>query len=282
MIIKLPNADFSANNIGQIDLRTEVLPSTQAVLDIYGKTWTLQEQFLIEDFLVAKNQLSFSAKIKELVLPILANPKASIADDAQNEPAFYGLISESFLPLTYNVQYDGSFYVDANGLRRHPNSGALNNLSMSFNSGVTLPLDNITVGAYWNKANTDPDIVIEAVSKIYIQKTEIQLGLLTGQKVECKFDQNIYYTKGSRVISYNGTTANGLGVNLPLASLNKDDGDGLPTISAPLEFTPLGRTTNDTPNTTLSGFFIGEYLTQAELTEFNTLFTNLIEGLYTD
>lgn len=73
MIIRLSGADFSANNIGKIDVPQELSQDTLKILKNYTKPLTLAQQFALQDFIISLKSNNLLSKIGNLYLPILAN-----------------------------------------------------------------------------------------------------------------------------------------------------------------------------------------------------------------
>lgn len=67
----LLGADFSENNLGKEVLSTEISAETQALLNIYGKTWNTSEKVAINTFLTSIKAKSWYSKIDMLIMPIL-------------------------------------------------------------------------------------------------------------------------------------------------------------------------------------------------------------------
>lgn len=93
-VIVLPDADFSANNIGSITLKRAFLPGTKRMLSLYGLTIdeddTLQRAF--DDFvrdLTSAGLLGDSGKIKALCLPFLADSLAEAQINAIDGSNFF-------------------------------------------------------------------------------------------------------------------------------------------------------------------------------------------------
>ena len=276
MIIKLPTADFSANNIGTVDLRTAVSPTTQAVLDYYGKTWTFAQQLAIEDFLLKKEAWTFKTKIKKLVLPILGQAQ-TITGGLTNVKGFYDLITQAILPVTYGGAYTATRQIVANGLvdTRLTTGAALDALFMNF--GTPTSWQDTHFGAYYHKTRNEnlKILISEGGSGYNLESGKSTLGF--GNVVTANFDPNSYATKGLRLMSYNGTTITGIAANLSFASIS-----GSGAISKTGDFVPyLLNRYNVTDDITLSLMTFGNALTQPESVIYNNDINVLMDALWT-
>lgn len=76
MIIVLKGADFSANNIGQVRVNTELNSYTKKAIEASGNTnLTMQQQFALDDLFIAMGvdgSNDVMSKIRRLYLPIIA------------------------------------------------------------------------------------------------------------------------------------------------------------------------------------------------------------------
>lgn len=288
MIIKLTGANFSANNIGKIDIRTSPDAATQILLDTYGKTtWNLSQKLAINDFLLGFNAATWKSKVKRLVMPILA-PLNTIAKNEQGV-FFYDLISASNLTALYGAAYlTYPLEIRANGLI-NPNANSVSNsndyLGINYNVDSILGLSNFHYGVYSYKDATDQNLTVISPSIIGTMQsmTEdvISFGYysagVTGD-VKGNFDVNTKFVKGFRIGSYNGTLMNGLSCNSPLSSVTYRNTSPMPTAS--FNSALISRYVG--PNKTqLSLITIGQYLTQSELFEYSNLVSTLMDALWT-
>jgi len=292
MIIKLTGANFSANNIGKIDIRTAPDAATQILLDTYGKTtWTLTQQLAINDFLLGFNAAAWKSKVKRLVMPILA-PVNTIIKNEQGV-FFYDLISAANLTALYGGAYtylgaNTPLEIRANGLI-NPNAATVSNgndyLGINYNVDTVLNLNNFHYGVYSYKDATDQNLVTitnstsgtaQTISEDVASFGYYSAGV-TGD-VKGNFDVNTKFLKGFRIGSYNGTLMNGLSCNSPLSSVTYRNTSPMPTAS--FNSSLISRYIG--PNKTqLSLMTIGEYLTQSELFEYNALVSTLMNALWT-
>lgn len=280
MIIKLPNADFSANNIGTVDLRTEVNASTQTILDYYGKTWTLQQQFAIEDFLTAKSNWTFASKIKKLVIPILSQNQDLPRGTAEIK-GFYDLISESILTFEFGAAISTTVanrFIGDNGFFDTETATGANNF-FKVNFGTPTAYDDLHFGMYYHNTenSSNVDLASTIVGSGFAATTgQMQFGSATN-RITAVLDPNSYTTKGLRIMSYDGTDVTGLSANLPFASTS---GSGLPAdATGDLDLRLLSRW-NLVNDTTIALFSFGDALTQSEIAIYNNAINNLMDALW--
>lgn len=76
MIIVLKGADFSANNIGKIDIPRELTAGQKAMLASYSKELTYEQKMAFGTFMDALDDGGITPKIKVLCMPILAGDKS--------------------------------------------------------------------------------------------------------------------------------------------------------------------------------------------------------------
>lgn len=277
MIIKLPNADFSANNIGTVDLRTAISANTQAVLDVYGKTWTLQQQFAIEDFLTTFSNASWNNKVEKLVLPIF--DAAKTITNALQPNAFYDIVSQTIVPAFYGPGYSEDKLINANGIS-DPNPTAVgSNNYMGINLGTPTSWNDVHIGAYWHKTNAVANEDVMAALDFADAGLRSSLGIIgNSNKITYNFDPNSYATRGLRIISYDGTNKTGLAANLPFASTV---GSGNVDSSGDFNAVLFSRfaSINDV---TVGLFSFGTAMTQAEIVEYNSAINLLMDALWSE
>lgn len=275
MIIRLATADFSANNIGSVDLRTDVSLTTKAILDYYGKTWTLPQKFAIEDFLLKKEAWSFKTKIKRLVLPILGQAQA-ITAGSTNVKGFYDLITQAILPLTYGGAFvNNGRQIGANGLI-DPTLTANANNSFFINLGTPASWQNAHYGLYYHKTRNDTTTIIsnDGGEGFAIVSSRADLG--STNRIRATFDPNSISTRGLRILSYNGTNTTGLAANLPFASVT-----GSGAVATTGAFIPnLLNRFSVTDDLTLSLITFGDALTQSESVIYNNDIDILMSALW--
>lgn len=281
MIIKLPTADFSANNIGSVDLRTEVSPTTQALLDLYGKTWTLPQQFAIEDFLVGVQAASYYSKISKLLLPILA-PTATInlTLTNTNNIAFYDIKNASYVPIRANG--GGSTYhkIGANGLFADTNANG-NLYGLQLKTILTgFDKTNVHSGIYYDSNNLTSQIAGN-LNNISNNTDVIQLGFSTGG-ASATYDTNTRLPRGLKIASFTPTSTTGLSNALPLASATVNANSNADFTSTDYNLLSKAGTSELIKlGTNISLVTLGQALTQPETVAYNQLIDNLMNSLWT-
>jgi hypothetical protein len=276
MIIKLPNADFSANNIGTVDLRTEISASTQAILDVYGKTWTLPQQFAIDDFLLGFNAASWKTKVKVLTIPIFGQPQSIAMNDVP--VAFYDLISQTVRTPVYGSAFTGTMAIESNGFTDPVARTTNANNWFAFEFFEPTSWNDVHFGAYWNKTGTETnESIVASVNLIdaTLKSDRAQIG--SANKISFNFDPNSISTKGLRIISYDGTNKTGLAANLPFASAT-----GSGSVDSSGFWSPNLLTRYDSiTDVEIALITAGDSMTQPEIVEYNTLINTLMDALWT-
>lgn len=90
MILILKGADFSANNIGQIEISRKFQEETIAILSKYTKILTQEQNYAIDTFVVSLKSLGIYSKLYSIVLPILANDKTEALKNALSGNVAFG------------------------------------------------------------------------------------------------------------------------------------------------------------------------------------------------
>lgn len=104
MIIRLTNADFSRNNLGQIQFEREITEETLTLLSKYTKSLPETQKFAVQDFISGLKSNDIWSQIKQLYLPILSgslsetmyNVKTGIVDATPNN-TYYSLSAKGGL-----------------------------------------------------------------------------------------------------------------------------------------------------------------------------------------
>lgn len=120
MVIKLENADFSANNLGQIDVSVVSQFTLDAIAAGGNKTMTAEQQSALENFFVsvgAKTNTGVWAKINKIYIPFIAadlsyalvnykgNEKDLILSSDKYALSQGGVTGALASPSTYTAQY---------------------------------------------------------------------------------------------------------------------------------------------------------------------------------
>lgn len=281
MIIKLPTADFSANNIGSVDLRTSVSPTTQALLDLYGKTWTLPQQFAIEDFLVGVQSASYYSKISKLLLPILA-PTATInlTLTNTNNIAFYDIKNASYVPIRTAGTSNDYHRIGANGLFANTNANG-NVFGLQLKTILSgLDKTNVHSGIYYSATDL---VGVVAGNNLNLNATQstLTLGFSTGTAT-ATYDTNTRLPRGLKIASFTPTATTGLSNSLPLASVTVNASSNADFTSTDYNLLSKNGTTELIKLGTNIGLVtLGQALTQPETVAYNQLIDNLMNSLWT-
>lgn len=103
MIIRLSGADFSANNIGTIQLLKEVTQETRDLLANYSRTFTKSQMLAVQDFIDGLKSEGIWSHIENLYIPALAGDLSETLFDVKggvvdaNPSADYYLIESNGL-----------------------------------------------------------------------------------------------------------------------------------------------------------------------------------------
>lgn len=158
MYLILEGADFSANKVGTVPIKTvdEISQQTIDLLAYYGGTYTDDEKIALDDYLELNTNDSIYAKLVHLQLPFLApNMTAGEieADLATGNKAFYD-IKQAKLPDGTKVGYQNGFTsgrvkwaLTDKGITEVeiPSSGTTYALATSFSDDV-LDVNNFSLG----------------------------------------------------------------------------------------------------------------------------------------
>jgi len=280
MVIKLQGADFSINNIGKIDVRTAPDTQTADLLALYGKTWTLQKQLAINDFLLGVQGAAYYSKISKLLLPILA-PTATInlTTTATNNIAFYDIKSATYLQIRTGA--DNTYHkIGTNGLYAdNAENGNIYGLVLNnFSNGVNR--DNCHYGIYYNAANLT-DVPAGNLYNIVFAQDKMTLGF-GGGEASATIDTNTRLNKGLKISSFTPSLVTGLSNSLPLSSTVVNASNNADFTTQP-NFNLLskqGASDNIKLNTTIGLITMGTALTQPETVAYNELINNLMNKLW--
>lgn len=124
MIIRLSGADFSANNIGTIQLIKEVTQETRDLLANYSREFTKTQMLAVQDFINGLKSEGIWSHIENLVIPALA-----------------GDVSEAFYPIKGNGVYNE--YTTVYSLKN-------NGLYVASSDGSKIPAKIKVNGSYMN------------------------------------------------------------------------------------------------------------------------------------
>lgn len=178
MILRLNGADFSANNIGHIDIIREISEETNTLLSKFSKNFTEEQKFAVQDFIAGLKTNDIWSCIGNLYIPAMAgslaecgiNVKSGISDLALGSADYVfdngGL---KLIPTTSNYWSTAS-KIKVNGSQQNLHLGAYN---LDSYSGMTQT--DIIFGR---------DITIDGIKSI------IQFGITNNGAFSAKTDGN--------------------------------------------------------------------------------------------
>jgi hypothetical protein len=280
MILKLQGADFSANNIGTLDLRTAPDTQTANLLALYGKTWTLDKQLAINDFLLGLQSASYYSKISKLLMPILA-PTATISltTTATNNIAFYDIKNAAYVQTKAN-NVNTYHKIGVNGLYAD-NAANGNSYGLCLNNLCTgVDKNNLHIGLYYNAANLT-DLVGGNLYHIVIQQDKVSLGYSAGIATGT-YDVNTKLNKGLKIVSFTPTLVTGLSNSLPLSATAANASNNA-DFAAQQHFNLLSKNNasdNIKLGTNIGLLTLGTALTQPETVSYNQLIDTLMNKLW--
>lgn len=183
MILRLNGADFSANNIGKIDIIREITSDTKKLLSNFSREFTDEQMFAVQDFINGLKNNGIWSSIGNLYIPVMC-----------------GSLSE----CGYNLKTGekdvvfGSDYVWSNkGLKLLPTS--TNYWLTAAKTKINGSQQNLHLGAY----NTDSLAGITQTEAIFgcsltdDNKTIIQFGITANKFFSLKTDNNTVVNVGS-------------------------------------------------------------------------------------
>lgn len=183
MILRLSGADFSANNIGKIDIIREITNDTRELLSNFSREFTDEQMFAVQDFISGLKNSGIWSAIGNLYIPVMCG---SLSECGYN------------LKTGKNDVTFGSDYVwSSKGLKLMPTSTSywLTSAKIKVNGSQ----QNLHLGAY----NTDSLAGITQTEAILgcsltdDNKTTIQLGITTNKAFSLKTDNNANMSVGS-------------------------------------------------------------------------------------
>ena len=182
MILRLSGADFSANNIGKIDIIREITSDTKNLLSNFSREFTDEQMFAVQDFISGLKNSGIWSAVGNLYVPIICG---SLSECGYN------------LKTGKNDVTFGSDYVWSNkGLKLLPTSTAY--WSTSAKIKINVSQQNLHLGAY----NTDSLAGITQTEAIFgcsltdDNKTTIQFGITSGNAFSLKTDNNTIFSVG--------------------------------------------------------------------------------------
>lgn len=183
MILRLSGADFSANNIGKIDIIREITKDTRELLSNFSREFTDEQMFAVQDFISGLKNSGIWSAVGNLYIPVMCG---SLSECGYN------------LKTGKNDVTFGSDYVwSSKGLKLMPTS--TNYWATSAKIKVNGSQQNLHLGAY----NTDSLAEITQTEAIFgcglkdDNKTTMQLGITANKTFALKTDNNTNVTVGS-------------------------------------------------------------------------------------
>lgn len=274
MIITLKDADFSANNIGTIDVPYEISAETKALLTHltkYGED-SMQAKRL-DMFLNAFNNASFKSKIKVLCLPVFGSSLSecfyNIIDGDNVSPATVDLIEVK----TGGFGFKSTFVPNSDY-----NTGA-RFFALMDKVGESGNAFSFSTGVYTTISASDTNFIgISQTPYLSVSGSQVKLGSGTNYKTTTA-DTNHVGSRGLRSVSTDGSTSLLLDY-CGLAGTGTETGEtfSAKTIPSAARYLPLAYNFGDTKYNAndVSMFYVGNFLTQQEMADFRTIVDSLM------
>lgn len=186
MILRLSGADFSANNIGKIDIIREITSDTKKLLSNFSREFTDEQMFAVQDFISGLKNNGIWSSIGNLYIPVMCgslsecgyNLKTGEKDVTFGSDYVWSSKGLKLLPTSTNY-WDTAAKVKINGSQQNLHFGAYNTDSLAGITqteaifGYTLTDDNKTTIQFGITAN-------KAFSLKTDNSTNVRVGVLTG------------------------------------------------------------------------------------------------------
>lgn len=183
MILRLNGADFSANNIGKIDIIREITNDTRELLSNFSREFTDEQMFAVQDFVSGLKNSGIWSAVGNLYIPVMCG---SLSECGYN------------LKTGKNDVTFGSDYVwSSKGLKLAPTN--TNYWFTSAKIKINGSQQNLHLGTY----NTDSLEEITQTEAIFgcsltdDNKTIIQFGITANKNFSLKTDNNTNVLVGS-------------------------------------------------------------------------------------
>lgn len=182
MILRLSGADFSANNIGKIDIIREITSDTRKLLSKFSREFTDEQMFAVQDFINGLKNNGIWSSIGNLYIPVMCG---SLSECGYN-------LKTGEKDVTFSSDYVWS----NKGLKLLPTS--TNYWLTAAKVKINGSQQNLHLGAY----NTDSLAGITQTEAIFgcnltdDNKTIIQFGLTANNAFSLKTDNNAYVQTG--------------------------------------------------------------------------------------
>ena len=103
MIVVLKGADFSANNLGQINISGDARTQTMTMLGYFHKTFTKEQRIAIDEFVAKLQDLGIWDKITNLYLPIIATDRTDAMFNLKQTYGSTGKTVDTALNTIYGI-----------------------------------------------------------------------------------------------------------------------------------------------------------------------------------
>lgn len=141
MILRLNGADFSANNIGKIDIIREITSDTKKLLSNFSREFTDEQMFAVQNFINGLKNNGIWSSIGNLYIPVMCgslsecgyNLKTGKNDVTFGSDYVWSNKGLKLLPISTNY-WDTAAKVKINGSQQNLHLGAYNTDSLA---GIT-------------------------------------------------------------------------------------------------------------------------------------------------
>lgn len=186
MILRLSGADFSANNIGKIDIIREITSDTKKLLSNFSREFTDEQMFAVQDFISGLKNNGIWSSIGNLYIPVMCgslsecgyNLKTGEKDVTFGSDYVWSDKGLKLLP-TSTRYWETAAKVKINGSQQNLHLGAYNTDSLA---GITQ-----TEAIFGRNFTDDNKTTIQfgiAANKAFSLKTDnstnVRVGVLTG------------------------------------------------------------------------------------------------------
>lgn len=184
MILRLSGADFSANNIGKIDIIREITSDTRELLSKFSREFTEEQMFAVQDFINGLKNNGIWSSIGNLYIPVMCGSLSECGYNlktGKNDVTFgsdYAWSNKGLKLLPTSTNYwNAAAKVKINGSQQNLHLGAYNTESLA---GITQT--EAIFGCSLDNNKTTIQFGITANKGLSLKtdgNTNIQVGLLT-------------------------------------------------------------------------------------------------------
>jgi hypothetical protein len=178
MILILRNADFSANNVGEVEIPIEIDTDAATIMAKYTKSLSNTKKNAFSRLISGLKDAGIFAKIDHLFVPCLAGSVSEAFYDAKND-------------ITHNVSDTstyGQYSIDNNGLTSEGGKGeytqyaiTLNKTNYSFTIGSIVHCESDKGNYYWAMGAT------EALAQLQSGATSFGVGIYNNNYITASF-----------------------------------------------------------------------------------------------